>query len=306
MSRIIIGVDGSERSWDAIAFGGLLARAGGVGVTVAHAYPWQPAGLVGTLATSRYLLDESDTMLSRMVLPLEDLTDVGMRSLTDSSAPRALQALADDSKAGLIVVGSSHHGRMGRVFPGSTAERLLHGSPCPVAVVPRGYRDAGRHHIAVIACGWNGTPEADAALAAAEELALRTSATLRVIRTFETPTYYAFPADMGMGYAESIDVARDAAQRSLDERVARLSPGTGATGELSEGLLADQALVAASEGADLLILGSRGYGPLKAVLLGGVSGLVVREAACPVIVVPNGARSAVASVLGTGAAALAI
>jgi hypothetical protein len=40
----------------------------------------------------------------------------------------------------------------------------------------------------------------------------------------------------------------------------------------------------------LLLLGSRGYGPLRAVLLGGVSHVVVREAACPVIVLPRGAR----------------
>ena len=42
-----------------------------------------------------------------------------------------------------------------------------------------------------------------------------------------------------------------------------------------------------AEDADLLVLGSRGYGPRRAVLLGGVSGRVVRRAACPVIVVPR-------------------
>jgi len=47
-------------------------------------------------------------------------------------------------------------------------------------------------------------------------------------------------------------------------------------------------LVRQSEDADLLVLGSRGYGPRRAVLLGGVSGRVVRRAACPVIVVPRG------------------
>ena len=38
-----------------------------------------------------------------------------------------------------------------------------------------------------------------------------------------------------------------------------------------------------------MVVGSRGYGPLKAVLLGGVSGQLIRSAACPVIVVPRGA-----------------
>jgi len=305
MARIIIGVDGSERSEDAIAFGGALARAGGAGVTVAHAYPWQHAGMVGTYETNRFLLDDSKTMLAGMIKPLLDLPHLDVRSLSEPSAARALQGVADELEAGLIVIGSSHHGRLGRVLPGSTAERLLHGSPCPVAIVPNGYRDTERHDLQAIACGWDGSLEADAALAAAEELARRTSATLQIVRTFETPTYYAFPADLGMGYTESIKVARDAAQRTLDERVARLPAEVNARGELDEGL-AVEALIAASQDADLLILGSRGYGPLKAVLLGGVSAQVVREAACPVIVVPNGARRAMGSVVGATETALAV
>jgi nucleotide-binding universal stress UspA family protein len=50
-------------------------------------------------------------------------------------------------------------------------------------------------------------------------------------------------------------------------------------------------LIAASENVDLLICGSRGYGPTRAVLLGGVSRRVTREARCPVIVLPRGAET---------------
>ena len=41
------------------------------------------------------------------------------------------------------------------------------------------------------------------------------------------------------------------------------------------------------EHLDVLVMGSRGYGPLHAVLVGGVAGRVVRDAACPVIVLPR-------------------
>jgi hypothetical protein len=50
-----------------------------------------------------------------------------------------------------------------------------------------------------------------------------------------------------------------------------------------------QQLAMESEVADLLVIGSRGYGPMKSVLLGGVSGKIVRTAACPVLIVPHGA-----------------
>jgi nucleotide-binding universal stress UspA family protein len=46
-----------------------------------------------------------------------------------------------------------------------------------------------------------------------------------------------------------------------------------------------------------MIMGSRGYGPLQAVLLGGVTHAVVRKAACPVIVLPRGARNSLGRLL---------
>ena len=46
--------------------------------------------------------------------------------------------------------------------------------------------------------------------------------------------------------------------------------------------------MAASEHLDLLVMGSRAYGPAHAVLLGGVSRRVIAGAACPVVVLPRG------------------
>jgi hypothetical protein len=39
----------------------------------------------------------------------------------------------------LIIVGATHRGQRGRVFPGSTAERLMSDADCPVAIAPNGY-----------------------------------------------------------------------------------------------------------------------------------------------------------------------
>ncbi len=64
-----------------------------------------------------------------------------VRSVADVSASRALRDLAETEAADLVVLGSTGRGRFGQTFPGMTAERLLHGSPCAVAVAPLGYRD---------------------------------------------------------------------------------------------------------------------------------------------------------------------
>ena len=300
MSRIIIAIDDSERSEDAVAFGGALARDSGAAVTVAHVYPWQHLHLAGTSPANQYLLEESERTIQRVSGPLRDLPGLETRSLAELSPPRGLQKLAEEQEAGLIVVGSSRTGRLGRVLPGSTAERLLHGSPCPIAVVPHGYRSVEQHGFKVIACGWDGTPESDAALATAQELAERMSASLRVIRVVEPPAYPALPPSLGAGYEQYGQRARSNAEQALARRMAHLPAGLEAESELREGLAARE-LIGVSDAVDLLVLGSRGYGPLRAVLLGAVSGKVVREAGCPVIVVPNGSHRAAASVFSASA-----
>ena len=295
MSGIVLGVDGSERSEDAVAFGRLLAQASGAPVILATAYPLEPAAARD--ASNEYgdfLRREAEGMLQRMAASLHDLAELELCTIADRSPARALQDLAGKRSAGVIVVGSSHTGKAGRVLPGSTAERLLHGSPCAVTVVPRDYRTTYTGTIETIGCAWDGRPEADAALAAAEDLTRRLSASLRVVRVLE-PEHRVYPSELGERYGQVIENARERARRALETRVAHLSAAVHAEGVLDEGEAA-RALIAASALVDVLVIGSRGYGPLRAVLLGGVSGKVIRSASCPVIAIPNGARSAIGSV----------
>ena len=211
MSRIIIGVDDRERSEDAIAFGIALAREGGAAVTVAHVYPWGDLAHTGTREYGEALLTDSEELLQRISDRLRDVPDLQTRSLADSSPARALQRLAEEQEAGLLVVGSCHTGRIGRVLPGSTAERLLSGSQCAVAVAPTGYAGGKSHPPGVIACGWDGRAESEAALGAAEELAERLSASLRVIRVFE-PLYHPNPLAIGVAYEAFKEGARRSAE----------------------------------------------------------------------------------------------
>lgn len=60
---------------------------------------------------------------------------------------------------------------------------------------------------------------------------------------------------------------------------------------------------AKSADLDLLLIGSRGYGPLQAVLLGATSGALMREARCPVIALPRGIELSLAELFAADAAA---
>lgn len=87
-----------------------------------------------------------------------------------------LHDCATQLQAGLVVVGSSHRGRYGRVFAGSEGSRVLHGAPCSVAVAPRGY--VGEPQPRRIAVAYDGSPESEDALVAGIGLALLAGATL--------------------------------------------------------------------------------------------------------------------------------
>jgi nucleotide-binding universal stress UspA family protein len=290
MTKILIGVDGSERSEDAVAFGRMLALASGAPVVLAR-------GIHAHDTSSR---EDAEAALIRLAAPLDDVGPVELRAVANRSGAHALQEIAEQEDIGIIVIGSSHTGRLGRVLPGSTAERLLHGAPCPVAVVPLGYRDRGTPQHPVVGCAYRPTEDGEAALGAAEELALALSASLRVMNVVEPLSHIYGTGEVPLNFSEMDASIRAEAERSLNERVARLSANLETEGTQHVGRPAD-VLAGLSKSVDLLVVGSRGYGPIKAVLVGGVSGQVIRSAACPVVVVPRRARSAAGSVFASAA-----
>ena len=300
MTKILIGVDGSERSEDAVAFGRSLARAADAPVILAMARRSEPLR-PGAEEHEASLREDAERTLARLAAALDGVRDLELLPLVANTSPaHALQAIAEEEQAGIIVVGSSHTGRFGRVLPGSTAERLLHGAPCPVAVVPLGYRTRATPAHPVIGCAYRPTEDGSAALGAAEELALALSASLQVMQVIEPLAHVYDSAEMPLNLPEINASIYADTERSLTERVARLSARLDSEGTVHSGRPAD-VLIALSETVDLLVIGSRGYGPVKAVLLGGVSGQVIRAAACPVIVVPRQATSALGSVFAAAA-----
>jgi nucleotide-binding universal stress UspA family protein len=231
-------------------------------------------------------------------------TGVQSRSMVEVSVPRALHDLARKQGSGLIVVGSTKRGRVGRVLPGSTAERVLHGAECAVALAPNGYR---RRPIQTVAVGFVDTPEGHAALAAAHALALRAEARLRVISALHPSG----ELDAALANGTPPEKAhllrghhRAEHQDALDRATAALPPGVEIEAELHVEDAAD-VLRRVSEHVDVLVCGSRGYGPIRSILLGGVSRRLVEGAHCPVLVLPRGIERPLGDLLGPAMAATA-
>src|SRR5215211_913040 len=164
MSKLIVGVDGSDGSHDAITLASMLAGITGAEIVLVNVFPYDqhPSRAVNTVFES-YLRRDSEELLERLRDLHGDVT-VEVRAVPNPSPAHGLHELAEREDAGLIVVGSTHTGRAGRVLPGSTAERLLHGAPCPVAVAPKGYAGGTP---AAVGCGFDGSDSAWRALGAA-------------------------------------------------------------------------------------------------------------------------------------------
>ncbi len=195
-----------------------------------------------------------------------------------------LGALAERGEADLIVLGSTHHAAIGSVAPGSVAEHLLKGARCRLIIAPKGYaeQDHSADRWRVLAVGYDGMAESQAALEEGARLAKKFGATMKVIGV-ATPV----PA---MGAVAAAQVGGEAGpdfQTRLHQAVAALPPEVRALPVLERGNPVDKLLEAAEVGVDLLVLGSRGFGPVMRLLIGSVSSRVIRGAPCPVLVVPR-------------------
>jgi nucleotide-binding universal stress UspA family protein len=287
-ARIVIGFDGTDSGEDALALGMLLARATQAVPLVVVVHPQEyPIG-VGRVDAEwvAYMHQQAEQLLGRAGRLLGEDAGAELREVGAPSESRGLHDVAEREQAELVVVGSSHRGPIGRTYPGSTGDRLLEGSACPVAVAPRGLREAPQR-LGAIAVAFLDTPEAAQALDTAAALAERAGARLRLVSVMPRPAEVYLPV-IGRDAEEAfVARSRELFRRALDDALARVGGRVEAEAELLEGAAVDTLATLDRRDADLLVCGSRAYGPLRRVLLGGVSSRLLRRSALPLLVVPR-------------------
>jgi nucleotide-binding universal stress UspA family protein len=241
---ILVGWDGKPSSHDALALAQALAAIEGAELILCAALELDPLATPGP-AYER-AIKEAEERLSGEARSQLGGTPFRIRTVGGVSAPRALHEVAEDERADVIVLGSTHRGGLGRVLPGSVGERLLHGAPCAVLIAPSGFAGREGFAIRVIGVGYDGKTEAGHARTVAAALAEELGASLETITV---------PGDGGSEPADPGEAAGALVERSRD--------------------------------LDLLVVGSRGYGPVRHALLGSVTMELLKRAACPVLVVPR-------------------
>jgi len=282
LSTVVVGFDGTDQGHDALVLAQALAGPGSR-LVVCCVHPPDPPLLE---PVDRELSTEAEAHL-RLRAARAALGDDPRAAYVTRQAFSAAGGLHEEAaaqEADLLVVGSSHRGALGRVLAGSVTRQALQAAPCAVAVAPRGLHDAPPAPPRLIGVAFDGGPEARAALRTAAALARELGAELRLLAVADLAT-----SGFGWAVGAPLHALREAEQanlrRGLDAAIAGLE-GVTASAEVLEGRASDR-LVAASAALDLLVLGSRNYGPVRRALLGTVSGRVADEAACPVLVVPR-------------------
>lgn len=282
---VIIGYDGSEHSAESLGLGRLLCRALAAEPVIATVLPRiDPLIPIDTLRYGTRSHAERILENARAAL---GAAEAGQRVLFDDSAARALYALAEEEEPLALVVGATRHGPLGRVLLGDVASGLLAGGPCAVAVAPRGYA-AEERRLGSIAVAVNGSPEATEAAASVGRLAARLRVPVLLLAAVD-PVRFGQVAPFPVFDAPRIEeIAEQAMARALELAGERIPAEVVVERRLLHGPPAE-ALAEAAEDADLLVVGSRSYGPVRRALLGGTAAKLLGEARRPVLVLPRGA-----------------
>lgn len=275
--RLLVALDDREGGWDALELARVIGngkRVSALLVTVLHP---------GAIAIDHEISpeEEPDEIKSLFEEAREKLPgiEVETQAYEGGSPAGILTRIAEREDFDAIVIGSPHRGALGRVMLGTVANSLLNGAPADVAVAPRGYA-AHEHDVPrTIAVGYDGALESRVALRHAEAIAHRSNAKLEILTVVRPPL--AAPVTVpGIGAPPS----KADPKPMLREALESVDPLLPAECDRLDGDPALALVEACEERVDLLVVGSRGYGPIKRVLLGSVSREVAQRASCPVLV----------------------
>jgi nucleotide-binding universal stress UspA family protein len=291
MRKVLVGVDGTPSARDAVVLARALAGADGSDVLLVGAYSDPLLPFAHGLRRDAQLGRDVEQLL----LDVREQIAPSARTLVkaDLSPGRALCHAIAHEQAELLVLGSSRRVADGRAGVGRTGRQALHGAGCAVALAAHGIGAAGDPFVLRrIVVGIDRSPESEAALALARALAEASGARLSAVAVVDDrlPATVA-PAGMAVELAqwdELVDAHREQTERLLAELAERAPE---AAAELRVGEPAEELTLAAA-GADLLVLGSRRWGPFSRLVVGSTGEELVRDAPCSLLLVPRPAETA--------------
>jgi nucleotide-binding universal stress UspA family protein len=277
--RVLVGFDGSDGGKDAVRLAQTLCKGSDAEILLVNVLPFP-----GPPPVAYELLGYEDAPAWKTFFreAEETLRGLSVRHVTyvASSPAKVLNDVAEEGHSDLVVVGSPHRGAIGRAVLGSVAEGLLHGASAPVVVAPHGYRERVHDGFARILVAYDGSAEADVALRNGAAIALREDRELHIVSVTTPPT--AAPGPFAGPIPSKLPDAHEVVRRG----VRSVGDEVDVRGKALKGAVVPE-LAAYCGPEDLMIAGSRSYGPIARTFLGSVSSALIHAAPCPVLVFPR-------------------
>lgn len=288
--RVVVAYDGSSSSAAALTWAAQEAGARGARLRVLYAADAEGSDVGGAAVLASLAREEGILLVDEGAARAAELEGGPARDAveTDVQLSRPVRALVEASKsADLVVLGNRGRGAVVGALLGSVAFSVTAQAACPVVVV-RGGSEARPGPDRPVVVGVDGSDSAQAAVAFAAGAAARTRAPLLVVAAWMPPDLVVAGSAYGIAYvADLARWAEEGAQRNADAALTQaraLEPDLAGEVRVVRDRPA-QALVGASDGAGLVVVGARGHGSVGGLFLGSVSHAAVHGARCPVAVV---------------------
>lgn len=218
-----------------------------------------------------------------------DDVDAEYRVHDARSVPSGLVELAESESADVIVVGNASRGVLGRISLGGAANHLVHSSPVPIALAPRGFRANLQDCISRVTVAYGGLAGKSGLVVAAAGICAEMDAELRLASFSLEPRQDATERKARHeAHAAVTATIRKGAETTLAE--VRALPNAPKVADTAVGFgndWADAIEHVEWTTGDLLVVGSSDMGPGRRVFLGSTGMRIVHESPVPVIVLPG-------------------
>jgi nucleotide-binding universal stress UspA family protein len=279
---IIVGVDGSRGSTRAIEYAVQTAASQGRAVCLVHVIPdYVPLTPMMPL-TPNDLRQTGEEILRAAEATARELDPGVVLTSELLSGPRVAGLVHLAEGDSLIVVGHEHRSVIDRILTGATATGVAAQATCSVVSVPDGWEPGVRHDCVVV--GFKAPQHSNELLAQAFAAADARKARLVILHAWKLPPAYDDILESGVAVQQWHDHAVGVIEPLLTEWRATY-PDVDVEVRIEHDQPA-QALVRAAAEADLLVMVRRTHGFPAFIHLGAVARAVLREATCPVEVVP--------------------
>ena len=287
LKTIVVGVDARSGGDDALALARRLTQLDDGALVVTSATVTASGRGLRTSADAER---DATHAVNRARAHLGDEANVELRPSEGPTVAAALERLAADTGADVVVIGASHRAPAGQVLGGSILSDLVHAG-IPVAVAPQGYATRAPRDWTRVAVAVDDSDASDAAVGFAGALTRAIGEPVRgvdLIAVDPHPALETFPDGEPVPEAAS---RRAAVDEVLARATARLPHGVDVVETRGFGPPAE-ALEDITGERDVLVCGAHGRGTLGRLLFGSVSEAVAAHAGCPVVIIPAAAARA--------------